>query len=68
VQVSTLQRAELKMMITNVAGKKVFEINKGDVDAGVHYFNVDVSDLSEGLYLYTIYSGNNAETKKMIVE
>jgi len=68
VQVSTLQRAELKMVITNVVGKKVAEINKGDVDAGVHYFNVDVSDLSEGLYLYTIYSGNNAETKKMIVE
>lgn len=68
VQVNTLQRNNLKLVVTNLVGKKVAEIDKGEVDSGVHHFTIDARNLSEGMYLYTIYSGNNAETRKMIVE
>lgn len=68
VQVNTKTQANLSLIITNLVGKKVAEYNKGDVEAGVHYFVMDANNLPKGMYLYTVYSGNSAETRKMIVE
>lgn len=68
VQVNTLDRSDLSLVVTNLVGKKVLEIDKGQVDAGVHYFNIQANNLPKGMYLYTVYSGKNSETKKMIVE
>ncbi|MCF8235047.1 MAG: T9SS type A sorting domain-containing protein [Bacteroidales bacterium] len=67
IQVNTKTRSDLSMTITNLVGKKVAEINKGAVDAGVHYFNIDVNDLPEGMYLYTVHSGQSKTTMKMVV-
>ncbi len=68
VQVNTLERSDLSLVVTNLVGKRVLEIDKGMVDAGVHYFNIQINNLPKGMYLYTVYSGKNSETKKMIVE
>lgn len=68
VQVNTKTQANLSMVITNLVGKRVAEYDKGEVEAGVHYFIMDASVLPKGMYLYTVYSGKSAETRKMIVE
>lgn len=68
VQVNTKTQANLSMTITNLVGKKVAEYDKGEVEAGVHYFIMDAQNLPKGVYLYTVFSGNSAETRKMIVE
>jgi hypothetical protein len=44
------------------------EINKGEVNAGSHSFTIDGSALTTGIYFYTVISGENSVTRKMIVE
>ncbi len=68
VQVNTSSKANLKMVINNIIGKQIAVIDKGKVDAGTHYFTIDGNNLPGGVYFYTILSGNNSVTKKMIVE
>ncbi len=66
IQVNTLRRDNLKLIITSLTGKKVAEIDKGIVDEGVHYFNPNLEHLPSGTYLYTVYAGQNHETRKLL--
>ncbi len=68
VQVNTTKACNLKMVITNIVGKQIAVIDKGRVNAGMHYFTIDANNLTNGVYFYTIFSGDNAQTRKMIVE
>jgi hypothetical protein len=50
-----------------VAGAKVMEISEGVKAAGTHTIQLNASDLTSGVYYYTITAGNSQITKKMIV-
>ncbi len=58
----------LNVEIVNVTGQKVMSIDKGDVNAGTHYINIDASGLEAGVYFYTVTSGARKATRSMIVE
>ncbi|MFH1160707.1 MAG: T9SS type A sorting domain-containing protein [bacterium] len=58
----------LFLVITNVVGQKVLDVQKGNVSAGSHQFTIDGSQLNTGVYFYTVKVDNTSVTKKMIVE
>lgn len=68
VRATVKGKAPLKLCITNLVGKTVMEIDKGEVESGNHTFKIDTGDLPAGVYLYTVQSGNQQQTKKMIVQ
>jgi hypothetical protein len=53
--------------IYNIAGEKVAEIFKGELNAGYHEINFDASKLSSGIYLYRIYAKDFISVKKMVL-
>jgi hypothetical protein len=48
-------------------GQKVYEINLGKVSGGTHPITIDATTLENGVYFYTVRTGNNSVTKRMIV-
>lgn len=58
----------VKLELFNIMGKRVLEVNKGQVNAGLHRLEFDVSGLNSGVYFYTVYVDGQKVTKKMIVE
>ncbi len=68
IQVSLENKSSLKLVVTNILGQRVLEINRGEVPAGAHQFVIDGSQLGNGVYFYTVYAGQDSMTRKMIVE
>jgi len=68
VVIVNLEKAsELSLEVLNLTGQKVYEINNGKVGAGSHTLTIDASNLSSGVYFYTVFAGDDKVTKKMIV-
>ena len=59
---------ELSIEIFNLTGQKVYDVSNGHSAAGTHNITIDASNLSAGVYFYTVHAGEKAITKKMIVE
>ncbi|MBL7103910.1 MAG: T9SS type A sorting domain-containing protein [Bacteroidales bacterium] len=68
VQVDVINSCNLNMEIINIMGQKVYEMNKGEVNSGTHFFKIHANKLSAGIYFYTVKAGDASITKKMIVE
>jgi hypothetical protein len=57
----------IELTVSNLLGQQVYQETKKS-RALVHAFNLDVSDLMPGVYLYTVRVGAEAVTKRMVVE
>ncbi|MCF8351889.1 MAG: T9SS type A sorting domain-containing protein [Bacteroidales bacterium] len=68
IEVNTGSSAPLSLTVRDLPGKVILEFDKGTVARGRHTFEIDGSDLNSGIYLYTVTSGNQSQTKKMIVQ
>jgi hypothetical protein len=68
VNVRLEEAANLSLVLTNLTGQKVIEMNKGQVPAQNHTFTIDASTLQSGIYFYTVTAGTSQVTRKMIVE
>ena len=68
ISVNVKKAADLSLEVTNMMGQVVYTYDAGHVGAGVTKINVDGSELSKGVYFYTVKAGKQAITNKMIVE
>jgi hypothetical protein len=68
VTVELQEASNLSLVVTNMTGQKVLEINKGNVAAQTHTFTIDASNFQSGIYFYTVTAGDSQVTRKMIVE
>jgi hypothetical protein len=68
IQVNLEKKANLKLVVTNLLGQQIMQIDRGAVQAGSHEFVIDGSKLDNGIYFYTVYAGKESVTRKMIVE
>ncbi len=68
VNVSIKTATQLSLAIFDLLGKKVMEINKGNVRSGEYTFVINANNLKSGIYFYTVQAGSERITKKMIVE
>ena len=62
----------ISLMIYNIAGKEVAQINRDNLSAGQHVINWKGQDqygerLPSGLYIYRLVAGNKIRTKKMLL-
>ncbi len=55
------------LSVYNLAGRKVATLVDGMVDAGNHEVVFDASNLSSGVYFYTLRTANLVETRKMVL-
>jgi len=55
------------LKVFNVLGDEVATLVNGQQTAGAHSVNFNASDLSSGIYFYTIEAGSFTATKKMIL-
>ena len=60
--------ANVIVEVSNVMGQKVMSMNKGVVNAGSQVFSLDGSQLTSGIYFYTVKINGESYTHKMIVE
>jgi flagellar hook assembly protein FlgD len=66
------EQSEVTLSVFNILGQKVFEETAKDLAAGVHSFKFDASQLSSGIYIYSIHAvsanGKNfISSKKMML-
>lgn len=68
IRVNLKSSSNLKLEVRNMLGQLVQVEDKGRVKPGTHFFEVDGEKLSKGIYFYTVLSGTQSVTKKMILE
>jgi hypothetical protein len=68
VRYKLVQPGEVKLIIMDQLGKKVFEENLGNQTAGEHEYQLSSEGLDSGIYYYSLSSGNFSETRRMVVK
>jgi len=60
--------ADVTFRVFDITGKEVYASNEGVKSEGTHRLHLNTSDLSGGMYYYSVLvNGNVASTKKMII-
>lgn len=62
------QASNVSIILSNVMGQKIQNLDKGMMNAGGHRITLDASDLASGIYFYTVKFNGTSYTHKMIVE
>jgi len=68
VEVTLAERTSLGLDLFTVTGQKVFSIPTSIVNNGTHFLTLNVDQLEDGIYFYTVNAGGNNITRKMIVQ
>ncbi len=58
---------EVKLVVYNILGEKVRTLVNKKQKAGIYEVSFDASDLTSGIYIYTLRSNNLIQTRKMIL-
>lgn len=66
--VTLSETSNVSVIVTNLMGQTVKVLPTRTMQAGVNTVNMNVSDLTSGVYFYTVEAGSEAITKKMIVK
>ena len=66
--VTLAEAAIVNVTVTNMMGQTVQALPANRLQAGVNELQINVSNLSSGVYFYTVEAGKEAVTKKMIVK
>jgi hypothetical protein len=61
------ERNEVNLTIFDINGKQIKNIFKGELEAGLHTYRFEATDISSGIYIYQLKSGNNILQKKCIL-
>lgn len=68
VNVYLQNTGDLALKVTNITGQTLMTMAKTSAHSGVNTFVIDGSQLSSGVYFYTVRMGDQSITKKMIVQ
>jgi len=68
VYVNLRKASTLTMEVTNMMGQVVYRVDAGHATTGLNKLTIDGSQLSNGVYFYTVQAGEATVTKKMIVD
>ncbi len=59
--------AEYRMTVTNILGQVVFDRDLGKLESGKNEITINTSQLTSGVYFYSIFSEGKVYTKKMTI-
>ena len=68
IDVKLTQESDVVIEVISITGQKLLVLNNGKLSAGNHTFQINRSNLSAGVYFYTVHAGEYSVTKKMIVQ
>lgn len=68
VKVDLVGQADLSLKMSNLVGQEVLYITKGEVNEGMHLFNINADGMASGIYFYTVKANNSTITHKMIID
>ena len=57
----------VRLSVYDVTGRLVSDLVNGNLSAGEYETDLDASDITSGVYFYTLHTNNYTETKKLIV-
>jgi hypothetical protein len=67
INFSIVEAGNVSMNVYNFSGQLVRSLVNGQMNAGMHTANFDASNLSAGVYYYTLEANNMTMTNKMIL-
>jgi hypothetical protein len=67
VNFSVNESATVDMSVVSVTGDVVYNNNFGTIAAGKYSKNINVSELANGVYFYTLTVNGNVTTKKLVI-
>ncbi len=68
VIVNLSKKTDLSLEVINITGQKVYELKTRSGSIGANVLTIDGSNLTSGVYFYTVKAGDSSVTKKMIIE
>ncbi|NTW32976.1 MAG: T9SS type A sorting domain-containing protein, partial [Bacteroidetes bacterium] len=68
IDITLNQAQEVSLFVSNMLGQKIYSNAYGKLSAGNHTLSVEAGKFSQGIYFYTIKTGNSSISRKMIVE
>jgi hypothetical protein len=66
--VTTYSGSNIVIEVSNITGQKVMTMDNGFLAAGSHEFTINASQLTTGIYFYTVKINGQSYTHKMIVQ
>jgi len=60
-------RSDVNIEVYNIIGKKVYNYQKGNTEAGTHNYSIDVHDMNSGIYFVKVQIGDKVYTRKLNV-
>jgi hypothetical protein len=67
INYSLSSTAHIKLIVYNIIGEKITILKDEIIEAGYHTVTWAPSNVPSGIYFFTLYGGNNTQTKKMIL-
>jgi len=67
INIHLMYSSQLIVQVHNMLGQMVINAPQGTLPTGLHTVELDLQQLDEGVYFYTVLAGNESATKKMIV-
>lgn len=68
INFSLLTSANISLKVYDILGKEIATLASGDYAAGSYKVDFDASNLSAGMYFYTLHASNGfSQTKKMVL-
>jgi len=67
INIHLMHASQLTVQVHNMLGQMVINSPQGMMTPGLHTVELDLHQLDEGVYFYTVLAGNESTTKKMIV-
>jgi hypothetical protein len=68
IKVNLLTDSHLSLEVYNITGSMVKKVDLGNLGKGIHNLEFNADGLSKGIYFYSISSGSQSVTKKMIIQ
>jgi hypothetical protein len=67
LDLSLLKKATVAVNVTNVMGQMVYNDSKQNMAAGQHIMNMNLSSLSNGMYMVNVYVGDKLYSKRITI-
>jgi hypothetical protein len=68
IDITLSSNQNVKIDIHNLVGQNVYNKDFGTLNAGTHNLNVNTSNFNSGIYFFSIQTGDNKITRKVVVE
>jgi hypothetical protein len=68
ISFSLANESTVSVEVRDLAGKLIYSSNEGQLAAGSHELNLSTAAMAEGMYTYTLTSGDAQITKKFVVK